>query len=246
MAIKGQIALPTDFKQRHSSGSNKSLLSSTVPHVSSFGKKLRQSRASHGPGCTKSCRGLGTLYAAWTGAILPHAPLVYSHPRGESCCGRSRRAWSSPCPPPAHCHPDEKLPLPSLRCLRRRAGCKKPLWDVLDGPYSPQGTLQKAGAVRPDSQRGCLSVPPPRVPAVCTVLPCSRVVVNEVKQQVNKQANEVRSQVLPAALARLRTMRSFAASKKKNKKPTKLPSCSWKVSEAITLMTMNGAKNNLG
>lgn len=67
------------------------------------------------------------------------------------------------------------------------------------------------------------SVPPPRVPAVCTVLPCSRVVVNEVKQQVNKQANEpeVRSQVLPAALAGLRTMRSFAASKKKKKQTHK-------------------------
>lgn len=48
-------------------------------------------------------------------------------------------------------------------------------------------------------------VPPPGVPAVCTVLPSSRVVVNEVKQQVNKQATEpeVRSQVLPAALAGL-------------------------------------------
>lgn len=26
--------------------------------------------------------------------------------------------------------------------------------DILDGAYPPQGALQKAGAVRPDSQRG--------------------------------------------------------------------------------------------
>lgn len=171
--------------------------------MSSIGKKLRRSTASHRPGCTKSCHGLGTPYAAWTGAILPHTPLAYSHPRSESCCGRSRWAWSSPSPPPAHCHPDGKLPLPSPRCLRGRAGCKKTLWTFWMDLIPRKELCKRLEPFTPIPSGA--SVPPPRVPAVCTVLPCSRVVVNEVKQQVNKQANEpeVRSQVLPAALAAL-------------------------------------------
>lgn len=204
MAIKSQIVLLVDFKQSHGSGSSKSLVSSTVPHVSSIGKKLRRSTASHGPGCTKSCQRLETPYAAWMGAILPHAPLAYSHPRGESSRGRSRWVWRSPCPPPAYCHPDRKLPLPSLRCLRGRAACKKKnLWTFWMDLIPPKELCKRPELFVPIPSG--VSVPPPWVPAVCTVLPCSRVVVNEVKQQVNKQANEpeVRSQVLPAALAGL-------------------------------------------